>query len=98
MKAVRSFVGIANYFGDSINGLSEHLTPLTMLTKKKYSSEKIIFTKNVRISFEKVKDLLVERTKLTIMNEQDQRVLYTDASTKAIAGVLMQNQAGIEKP
>ena len=32
------------------------------------------------------------------MNEQDPLVLYTDASTKAIAGVLMQIQGGIEKP
>ena len=39
-----------------------------------------------------------ERTKLTIMNKRDQLVLYTDASTKAMAGVLMQVQAGIEKP
>ena len=32
------------------------------------------------------------------MNEKDQLVLKTDASTKAIAGVLMQIQGGIEKP
>ena len=32
------------------------------------------------------------------MNEQNQIVLYTDASTKAIAAVLMQVQAWIEKP
>ena len=30
------------------------------------------------------------------MNERDQLVLYKDASTKAIAGVLMQIQEGIE--
>jgi len=32
------------------------------------------------------------------MNEQNQLVLYTDARTKDIAGVLMQIQAGIKKP
>ena len=32
------------------------------------------------------------------MNEQDPLVLYTDASTKAVAGVLMQIQNGMEKP
>ena len=32
------------------------------------------------------------------MNDEDPLVLYTDASTKAIAGVLMQIQGGIEKP
>ena len=54
--------------------------------------------KNYRISFEKIKDLLVERRKLMTTNEQDQFVLYTNASTKAITGVLMQIQDGIEKP
>jgi len=32
------------------------------------------------------------------MNEEDPLILYTDASTKAIGGVLMQLQNGIEKP
>jgi hypothetical protein len=32
------------------------------------------------------------------MNEMDPLVLYTDASTKAIGGVLMQVQNGVEKP
>ena len=90
MKAVRSFVGMVNYLRDSINGLSGHLIPLTELRKKRYSYEEFIFTDSARISFEKIKDLLVQRTKVTIMNEQDLLVLYTDASTKAIAGVLMQ--------
>jgi len=46
----------------------------------------------------KIKDLLVQRTKLTIMNEQVPLVLYTDASTKVIACVLIQIQDGVEKP
>ena len=98
LKAVRSFVGMVNYFRDSINGLSGHLIPLTELTKKRDSSEEFILTNSARISFENIKGLLIQRTKLTIMNEEDQLVLYTDASTKAIAGVLMQIQGGIEKP
>ena len=97
LNAVRSFVGMmVNYFRDSINGLSGNLIPLTMLTKKKYSSEEFIFTKNGRILFEN--NQRSERTKLTIMNEQHKLVWYTDASTKAIDGVLMKIQAGIEKP
>jgi len=45
----------------------------------------------------KIKRHFEGRLKLTIMNE-DQLVLYTDVSTKAIAGVLMQIQEGIVKP
>jgi len=32
------------------------------------------------------------------MNKRNQLVLYTDASTKAIAGILMQIQEGMENP
>ena len=35
LKAVRSFIGMVNYFRDTINGLSGHLIPLTALTKKR---------------------------------------------------------------
>ena len=47
------------------------------------------FSRNIKV-------LLVQRTKLTIMNEQDQLVLYMDASTNDIVGVLMQIQEGME--
>ena len=55
LKKVSSFIGMANYFRDSINELSGHLIALTMLTKKRYSSEKLIFSKSFKISFEKLK-------------------------------------------
>ena len=84
LKAYRIFVDMVDYLRDSINGLSGYLIPLTMLTKKRCSSEEFNFTKNSLISFEKSKKM-EERTKLTIMNEQSQLVLYTDASTKAIS-------------
>ena len=42
-------------------------------------------------------DLLSQSSQLVIMNEGDPLILYTDASSKAIGGVLMQVQNGIEK-
>jgi hypothetical protein len=38
VKAVRSFIGMINYFRDFISGLSGHLIPLYELTKKKSTS------------------------------------------------------------
>ena len=49
-------------------------------------------------AFALIKDLLSKSSQLVIMNEQDPLILYTDASTRAIGGVLMQIQDGIEKP
>ena len=46
---------------------------------------RINFNISTKISFENIKDILVERTKSIIMNEQNQLVLYTGTSTKAIA-------------
>ena len=69
LKVVRSFLGMVNYFRDSINGLWGHMIPFNNASKEKIKLGNIYFTKCAKISFEKVKDILVERTKLTIMNE-----------------------------
>jgi hypothetical protein len=98
VKSVRSFVGMVNYFRDFINGLSGHLRPLTELTKRKFTDEPFAMTSEALAAFELIKKLLLEKTRLTIMNEEDPLILYTDASTRAVAGVLMQVQDGIEKP
>ena len=41
---------------------------------------------------------MVHASQLVIMNETDPLILYTDASTVSIGGVLMQEQNGIENP
>ena len=53
-------------------------------------------TPEARDAFFRVKDLLVNSAQLVIMNETDPLILYTDASTVSIGGVLMQEQNGIE--
>ena len=78
---------MVNYFLDFINGLLGDLIPLTMLTKKRYSSGEFILTKSAKIAFEKIKDLSIEKTKLT-MTEQNQMVLNIDTSAKAIARIM----------
>jgi hypothetical protein len=98
VKSVRSFVGMANYFRDFISGLSTYIIPLTMLTKKRYTSEAFELTEAARNAFYLVKDLLAKSAKRANMNPDDPLILYTDASMKAVGGVLMQVQDGREQP
>jgi cleavage and polyadenylation specificity factor subunit 1 len=98
VKAVRSFIGMVNYFRDFIPGLSSHLIPLFELTKKKWAQTAFQLTETPRFAFNNIKNLLLNSATLVIMNEEDPLILYTDASTKAVGGVLMQVQGGIEKP
>jgi len=98
VKGVRSFIGMVNYFRDFIKGLSSYMIPLTALTKKISASEPFRMTQEGRAAFVLIKDLLSKSSQLVIMNEQDPLILYTDASTRAIGGVLMQIQDGMEKP
>jgi RNase H-like domain found in reverse transcriptase len=51
-----------------------------------------------RIAFNAIKEELLRASTLVIMNEVDPLILYTDASTKAVGGVLMQVQIGKEMP
>ena len=74
------------------------MIPLTALTKKKSASGPFRMTQKGRAAFAHIKELLAKSSQLVIMNEKDPRSLYTDASTKAIRGVFMQLQNGIEKP
>ena len=86
MESVRSFVGTANYFPDFISGLSTYIIPLTMLTKKRYTSNAFELTEAAKNAFYRVKDLLAKLAKRANMNPDDHLILYTDASTKAVGG------------
>ena len=74
------------------------MIPFTALTKKKSASEPFRMTWNSRAAFVHIKGILAESSQLVILNEKDPFIHFTDASTKAIGGVLMQLQNGIEKP
>ena len=89
---------MVNYFRDFIKGLSSHLIPLTQLTKKNATQKAFQMTPEARDAFFRVKDLLVNAAQLVIMNETDPLILYTDASTVSIGGVLMQEPNGIKNP
>jgi len=100
VSAIRSFVGMVNYFHDFIPSLSSYLGPLTDLTKKRNFGEYNGFemTEKVISAFRIVKDQVAHHTSRVLMNAYDSLILYTHASTRVIDGVLMQVQGGKEKP
>ena len=99
VSAIRSFVGMVNYFRDFIPSLFSYLGPLTDLTKKRNFGEYgFEMTEKAIAAFQIVKDQVAHHTSRVIMNAHDPLILYTDASTRDIGGVLMQVQGGREKP
>jgi RNase H-like domain found in reverse transcriptase len=50
------------------------------------------------VAFEAIKECLAHSATLMVMTEHDPLILYSDASTKTIGGVLMQVQNGVELP
>ena len=55
-------------------------------------------TENAILDFKIVKDQVTHHTSRVFMSASDPLILYTNTSTKAIGGVLMQFQGGKEKP
>ena len=90
---------MVNYFRDFIPSLSFYLQPLLELTKKRNFGENgFEMIENARAAFWRVKDQVMAYTTRALMNASDPIILYTDASTRAIGGVLMQVQGERERP
>ena len=90
---------MVNYFRDFIPGLSSYLQPLTDLTtKRNFGENGFKMTENALRAFWRVKDQVMGHTTIVLMNVSDPLILYTDASTRAIGGVLMQVQGARERP
>jgi hypothetical protein len=83
VKAVRSFIGMVNYFRDYIPALSSHQIPLFEMTKKRSVFDEFKLSDAARVAFHTVKELLENSAELVHMTENDPFILYTDASTKA---------------
>ena len=99
VSALRSFVGMVSYFRYFIPSLSSYLQSLTELTKKRNFGENgFEMTENALRAFRWVKDQVMTHTTRVLMNDSDPLILYTDASTRAVVGVLMQVQGGRERP
>jgi hypothetical protein len=73
------------------------MAPLLELTKKSVHL-RFEWNPEAENAFKDLKQALVTHAKLVHINDTDPLILYTDASTKAIAGVLVQVTNGVEHP
>ena len=85
---IRSFLGLAGYYRQFIEGFSKIALPLTSLTQKGVKFE---WSDDCECSFQELKNKLVTTPILTIPSGSGGFVVYSDASHQGLGCVLMQH-------
>ena len=86
-KQLDSFVGLVNYYGRHIDKFAELLQPLNDLRKK---GVKFVWGEKQQNSFENLKKKLASKPVIGIFDTMKEVTLTTDASEKAVSGILSQ--------
>lgn len=95
-KAVRSFLGMTNYYRQLIPGYAQIAEPLVRLTK---ASVRFKWTTEQQQALDELKSALASDAILAYPDVQRPYKLYTDACDYAIGAILVQDDdAGIERP
>ena len=89
MTELRSFLGLANYYKKFIQGYSKKVAPLTDLLK---NDKKWVWTDACQEAFEKLKVVVSSEPVLRLPDFELPFEVHTDASDKAIGGVLVQKK------
>ncbi|KAA0035365.1 ty3-gypsy retrotransposon protein [Cucumis melo var. makuwa] len=87
VSEVRSFMGLAGYYGRFVENFSRIATPLTQLTRK---GAPFVWSKACEDSFQNLKQKLVTAPVLLVPDGSGSFVIYSDASKKGLGCVLMQ--------
>ena len=96
-KEVRSLIGLINYYSKFIPRYAELVYPFTELLKKG-KSVKINWSDNCVVALKRIQDYLCKYPILSLPNMSLDYFLNTDASKKAISGILCQMEDGILHP
>jgi hypothetical protein len=102
-KQIKSFLGLANYFRDHINGHSTRVQPLQNLVEgysKKLARDKIVWTSSCEAAFLDIRQAIDECPVLWFVDDHSPIFLKTDASEYGIGAYLYQtvtDEHGIEK-
>ena len=91
-KDVRSFIGLAGYYRQFIQGFAELALPLTKATTKE-QPEKVVWPKELQTSFHSLKMSLICGSVLKGPDFDQPFLLFTDASDLGIGAVLSQQSA-----
>ncbi|KAL5557444.1 hypothetical protein UlMin_039680 [Ulmus minor] len=84
---IRSFLGLAGYYRRFVEGFSKIAAPLTALTRK---GKKYEWTEKCDKSFQELKNKLTTAPTLTLPTEDEDFVIFSDASKLGLGAVLMQ--------
>ena len=90
---VRSFLGLAGYYRNFVEGFSKIATLLTKLTRKE---EKFIWSEACQNSFDELKQRLTAAPVLTLPSGSEGFAVYCDASRQGLGCVLMQRDRVID--
>ena len=90
---VKSFLGLCSYYRKFLKGFSDIVAPLNRLTS---ANVKFEWTKDCQNAFDLLKAKLVSAPILGLPRDGGNYILDTDASGKALGGVLSQVQDGKE--
>lgn len=93
VKAVRSFLGLANYYRRFVKEFAKIAAPLNQLPRKDH---KFVWTDACETTFKALKEALTNAPILAFPNFQEPFHLYTDASSEGIGATLGQFQNGKE--
>ncbi|XP_022866215.1 uncharacterized protein LOC111386019, partial [Olea europaea var. sylvestris] len=85
---VRGFLGLAGYYRRFIEGFSKIASPMTQLTRK---GTEFVWSKKCEQSFQELKDKLISAPVLTIPDDSEGFVIYSDASKLGLGYILMQH-------
>ena len=96
-KDVRKICGVLNYYRKFVPFFSELLEPLTNLTKKSEPTY-INWTPECEIAFTRIKHAMASQPILILPDLNEEFIVRTDASSKAIGAVLMQKKDNILRP
>ena len=89
MTETGSFLGLAGYYRNFVEGFSKLAASLTKLTRKE---EKFVWSKACQQSFDELKQKLTSAPILTLPSRQDGYTMYCDASRQDLGCVLMQHE------
>jgi Reverse transcriptase (RNA-dependent DNA polymerase)/RNase H-like domain found in reverse transcriptase/Integrase zinc binding domain/Chromo (CHRromatin Organisation MOdifier) domain len=96
VKAVRSFLGFANFYRTFIKDYSDTVRPLTELTHKERT---FTWSDECQTVFEKLKQMFTTAPALVRFDTERQTVMETDSSGWCIGGALMQyDDDGLLRP
>lgn len=87
VSELRSFLGLANYYRRFIKGYSTIASPLTDLLKKE---QRWSWSSTCEEAFDKLKTALATEPVLQLPRFEDPFEVHTDASDRALGGVLVQ--------